>query len=678
MLFHLRDLQGLVLPSTRLPINDGIVTAISARCNGDSLSDVIVLTPPPSPELRVFNSRPGGNYLHRWTASLPSGFDQVTAHDITGDRKVDLILHDRTIPGALVYRGNGDGSFRSPVPLFPEIYFGSFRCEDVNSDEIIDIVATNWVTNEVMVFTGFGKLKYGAPSIIAVEGEPIDAQPCGLSPGPWKDLIIGTSDSHLLTAVSGDGLGNFHSSQTIRLPFPVSGYRVGDMNADGKVDVICLSAGAGSLSIFLNDGSGKLESNPIDISAGISTASFLLLKSVGGTPAADTLTAEVATLRPVFDVAVLDSSASRVLVFVNDHTGMPISPAASYVTGRSPVGISTSDLNADGWEDMVVANGASQSLSVYFNRGDGSFRGQISVSLPAAPTSLAHLEVSGFKSHVITVSDHPYGMIATRFDSRDMSGTSLVIPTESLPDVISATSGGKSAFQEIVAVHPRDWGDSRAITLYESSASGRYVEKDLTPSFRILTACGVKLHKKAEAFIAGVGYIARRKKVGVVQISAEKTGSRNRAMAMFDYPADTVESAILWSEDLNNDLRSDLVMNLNGKSHSLVSVMRTGDTTFTKFGRALNDRIMIASRNHLKLVDLNADGKKDIVFENALRKSIQAYLGKGDGTFTTKIRLTSSKDISAFTVCDIRKDGIPELVVVDKLAGAVRIISLED
>src|SRR4249920_2584093 len=45
----------------------------------------------------------------------------------------------------------------------------------------------------------------------------------------------------------------------------------------------------------------------------------------------------------------------------------------SYTTGLFPVGIAAGDLNGDQWPDVVVTSRGSSSISVFLNRGDGTY-----------------------------------------------------------------------------------------------------------------------------------------------------------------------------------------------------------------------------------------------------------------------------------------------------------------
>jgi hypothetical protein len=57
-------------------------------------------------------------------------------------------------------------------------------------------------------------------------------------------------------------------------------------------------------------------------------------------------------------------------------------PGTPYPAGNGPSAVASSDFNGDGIPDLVVANTAAGSVSVYFGKGGGNFTGAFTYSLP--------------------------------------------------------------------------------------------------------------------------------------------------------------------------------------------------------------------------------------------------------------------------------------------------------
>ena len=68
------------------------------------------------------------------------------------------------------------------------------------------------------------------------------------------------------------------------------------------------------------------------------------------------------------------SGGAGVQVLINDGTGSGIVVyQTTLATGAAPASVVTADVNADGFDDIVTANGSADNVSVFINNGDGSF-----------------------------------------------------------------------------------------------------------------------------------------------------------------------------------------------------------------------------------------------------------------------------------------------------------------
>ena len=120
---------------------------------------------------------------------------------------------------------------------------------------------------------------------------------------------------------------------------------LGDLNGDGKVDVIVANRTGNSISILVNDGSpGVLRFKP---KSSFQTDSWPVSVAVGDLDGDGKL-----------DVVVANSSSNTVSVFRNSsNLGLlSLDTRKDFITANNPVSVAIGDLDGDGRLDIVVAN----------------------------------------------------------------------------------------------------------------------------------------------------------------------------------------------------------------------------------------------------------------------------------------------------------------------------------
>jgi hypothetical protein len=196
-----------------------------------------------------------------------------------------------------------------------------------------------------------------------------------------KDIVVCQNSLYLITLYYGNGDGTFGSAiniSTSNSPAEIIG---GDFNEDGKID-LATSGGVNNVWILLADGLGGFNS-PTSYSASLYPTS---------------LTTADFNNDGHLDLAVPNgNTANTISILLGSGTGTFGSPT-NFSVGTCPCGnscVKSSDINADGNIDLLVANSNSNDVSVLLGYGSGSFGTPINYGVGNSPQSI---ELADFNS----------------------------------------------------------------------------------------------------------------------------------------------------------------------------------------------------------------------------------------------------------------------------------------
>lgn len=159
----------------------------------------------------------------------------------------------------------GNGNFGSRLAFKVGNNAKSLACGDVNSDGKVDIVVTNANDNNIRVLTGNGLGGLLTTSIIPVPGGNL---PKGIEMGDLNndgkiDLVVGKFGGSL-TSFLGNGLGGFTAVGNYGgVAVATDGIVLKDFNNDNKLDVA--AANGTSLTVFMGTGLGTFTLNNVSV-----------------------------------------------------------------------------------------------------------------------------------------------------------------------------------------------------------------------------------------------------------------------------------------------------------------------------------------------------------------------------------------------------------------------------
>ena len=153
---------------------------------------------------------------------------------------------------------------------------------------------------------------------------------------------------------------------------------IGDLNGDGRPDLVTVSDDPSIVSVLLNKGGGSFRARR-DYLVGDGAWSVAIGDLNGdGHP----------------DLAVADLNLGGVSVLLNRGDGT-FGARREYAVGGDPDSIAIGDLNADGRPDLVTVSSDQSIVSVLLNRGDGTFAAKHDYPVSGGANSLAIGDLNG-------------------------------------------------------------------------------------------------------------------------------------------------------------------------------------------------------------------------------------------------------------------------------------------
>ncbi len=683
--------------------------------DGDGKSDLVV-TNNNSSSVSVFlntsssGSITSGSFAAKVDFATGAFATSVAIGDLDGDGKKDLAITNFNSNSVSIFRNTSSlgsitsGSFATRVDFTTGTSPNEVAISDVDGDGKPDLAVANYGNNTVSVFlntSSSGSITTGsfAAKVDFTVGTSARDVAFGDLDGDGKpDLVAANRLSNSVSVLRNTSVpGSITSGSFAAIVDFATGTEpvelaIGDLDMDGKQDLVVTNFSSNSLSVFRNLSSvGSISLGAkVDFTTGTNPHDIQIGDLDGdGKP----------------DLAVSNRSSSNISAFRNTSTPGSITSGSfaakvDFTTGTLPTGLAIGDLDGDNKPDLVATNHGSNVMWVLRN----------TIGESPIPTITSFTPSSGPIGTSITITGTNFDLIPTNNDVK-FNGTAAVVTVSTATSITTSVPVGTIAGTITVKVGCNTATSSGSFTVTPpltitsfSPTSGPIgttvtitgTNFSATPSNNIVFFGGTKATVTAATTTQLTVTVPTGATYQPISVLVAGLTAYSSSPFVVTFPGGgTIDACSLapkvdfitgatplstYIGDLDGDGKADLVT--GNQNANTISVYRntssTGVVDVTSFSAKVD--FAVGAQPYLVVIgDIDGDSKPDLVTSNEVGNISVLRNTSVSGTinassFAVAVNFTAGVAPHSVALGDLDADGKPELVTANAISNTLSVL----
>jgi len=352
---------------------NGLLNVAVSDFDGDGKTDIAATNGGNSTVSVYRNTASGGNIS--FSGSTDYSLDSSLAYgiavgDFDGDGKNDIAITNKDKNSISILRNTGSPgviSFASRIDIVSSASPVDAAAADFDGDGKIDLAVSCLDDNIIAVYRNIGvpgTIGFDSPDNIATEERPANLALADFNNDGKTDFAVTygfatyPGNSVFLNTGAPGSISFIRELDTNNVPG--FGMAAGDLNGDGRADMISVAAAGSELALFENSGAGNISFTLTSLQSGMD--GFL-------TPYYfNPITLVDFDSDGKMDLAFANGISKKLTVFRNNFilSGLSFSDSTDFSTGGVSKNIAAGDFNGDGKPDLVVANGSPENTIAVF------------------------------------------------------------------------------------------------------------------------------------------------------------------------------------------------------------------------------------------------------------------------------------------------------------------------